>query len=138
MGRKPLNPTGPMTDAERSARRYARLRKSINQKRRRVYKRAVQHELEVKKSASLERRKMSRTAQPLPDGMELRDIDHPHVDLSDIPDSSIPLILTNPPQGAAAEPYWRSVRACWSMAACSLPSGTGRQCRVICGSSTNI
>jgi hypothetical protein len=41
--------------------------------------------------------------------MDLRDIDHPFADLSDIPDSSIPLILTNPPQGEAAEPYWRSL-----------------------------
>ena len=40
MGRKPLNPAGPMTATERSKRRYALKSKFINQRRRRLYKEA--------------------------------------------------------------------------------------------------
>jgi hypothetical protein len=63
----------------------------------------------MKKEASRKRREMSRAAVPLPDGMELRGIDHPAADLSDIPDNSIPLILTMPPAGQAAAPYYRAL-----------------------------
>jgi hypothetical protein len=44
MGRPPLKPTGPMTAAELSARHYARKRKSINRRRRTVYKIATESE----------------------------------------------------------------------------------------------
>jgi N6-adenosine-specific RNA methylase IME4 len=51
MGRPPLNPTGPMTAAELSARHYARKRKSINRRRRTKYKIAVESETRKEKRA---------------------------------------------------------------------------------------
>ncbi len=52
------------------------------------------------------RREASRSAQPLPDGMELR-IGDCREALADVPDNSVPLILTDPPYGDDAEPLYR-------------------------------
>jgi hypothetical protein len=51
MGRPPLNPTGPMTAAERQARRRKRAGKSINRRRRTLYKIANESETKKKKRA---------------------------------------------------------------------------------------
>jgi hypothetical protein len=56
--------------------------------------------------ATEERRAASRNAQPLSDGMELRIGDCRTV-LADVPDHSVPLILTDPPYGDEAEPLYR-------------------------------
>jgi hypothetical protein len=60
-----------------------------------------------KKAARL-RRAASRAALPLTDGMDLRIGDFREV-LADIPDNSVPLILTDPPYGNAAEPLYRGL-----------------------------
>lgn len=52
------------------------------------------------------RRAQSRTAKPIPDGMELRIGDCRQV-LADVADNSVPLILTDPPYGDEAEPLYR-------------------------------
>jgi hypothetical protein len=81
-----------MTAAERSARRYQRLRKSINKRRRAQYKLKV--ESEAKKAArakSIERRLRSRAAVALADGFDLRPT------IIGVADSSVPLILTTAP-----------------------------------------
>jgi hypothetical protein len=52
------------------------------------------------------RRDASREAPELPDGMELR-IGDARIVLADIPDNSLPLILTDPPYGDDAEPLYR-------------------------------
>jgi N6-adenosine-specific RNA methylase IME4 len=54
MGRPPLKPTGPMTAAELAARHYARKRKSINRRRRTLYKIANENEAKKKKRAQRE------------------------------------------------------------------------------------
>jgi hypothetical protein len=54
--------------------------------------------------AAEERRAASRNAQPLPDGMELR-IGDCRTLLADVPDNSVPLILTDPPY--EADPLYR-------------------------------
>jgi hypothetical protein len=100
MGRPTIKKTGPMTGAERQARHYARKRKSINRLRRARRKQAK------KGDAAQLRREASRNAPPLPDGMGLRIGDCRTV-LADIPDNSIPLILTDPPYGDEAEPLYR-------------------------------
>ena len=51
MGRPPLNPTGPMTAAERQARRRARIGKLINRRRRTLYKIATESETRKAKRA---------------------------------------------------------------------------------------
>jgi site-specific DNA-methyltransferase (adenine-specific) len=52
------------------------------------------------------RREASRSAQPLPDGMELRIGDCRAV-LADVPDNSTPLIFTDPPHHREGEPLYR-------------------------------
>src|SRR5215472_11153137 len=96
MGRPTIKKTGPMTPAEREARRRARKRKSINRRRRTLYK------LGKRSASAAARREASRNAPPLPDGAEMRIGDAREV-LADIPDNSIPLILTDPPYGNEAE-----------------------------------
>jgi hypothetical protein len=53
-----------------------------------------------------QRREQSRSAEPLPDGMELRIGDCRTV-LSDIPDSSVALVLTDPPYAEESAPLYR-------------------------------
>jgi hypothetical protein len=67
------------------------------------------------------RRNASRTAKPLADGMELRIGDCREV-LADVPDNSVPLILTDPPYKAEAEPLYRWL-AEWS-ARVLIPGGS--------------
>jgi hypothetical protein len=52
-----------------------------------------------------QRRDESRGAEPLPDGVELR-IGDCRIVLADVPDNSVPLILTDPPYGDEAEPLY--------------------------------
>jgi hypothetical protein len=52
-----------------------------------------------------ERRATSRNAEPLPDGMELR-IGDCRIALADVPDGSVPQILTDPPYGDEAAPLY--------------------------------
>jgi hypothetical protein len=52
------------------------------------------------------RREISRSAPELEDGFELREGDARDV-LADVPASSVPLILTDPPYGDEAEPLYR-------------------------------
>jgi hypothetical protein len=95
-----------MTDAELAARRYARLRKSINRKRRSAYKRITEDEArQAARAAAVERRERSQAAPPVADGFDLRTGDC-RIVLSDIEDNSVPLILTDPPYGNAAEPLY--------------------------------
>jgi hypothetical protein len=102
MGRPTVKKSGePLTPAERQARRRKRVSKSINRRRRMLYRLAKQQN-----SAAQLRREASRNAPPLPDGMELR-IGDCRVVFADIPDNSIPLILTDPPYGNEAEPLYR-------------------------------
>lgn len=54
MGRPPLHPTGPMTAAERQARRRKRTGKSINRRRRTLYKIANESETRKAKRARRE------------------------------------------------------------------------------------
>jgi site-specific DNA-methyltransferase (adenine-specific) len=54
---------------------------------------------------TLERREASRGAVPIPDGMELR-IGDCRQALADVPDNSVPLILTDPPYGDEAGPLY--------------------------------
>jgi len=86
-----------MTAAERSARRYKRLRKSINKRRRAQYKLKVESEAsKAARAKSIERRARSRAAVALADGFDLRRGD-PCMAMADIADSSVPLILTTAP-----------------------------------------
>jgi hypothetical protein len=95
-----------MTTAERQAKRYARLRKSINRKRRAAYKAKKESATkQAARQATQQRRQASRNAQPLPDGFDYRVGDFREV-LADIPDNSVPLILTDPPYEIAALPLW--------------------------------
>jgi hypothetical protein len=55
---------------------------------------------------TVERREASRGATPLPDGAELR-VGDCRVVLADVPDNSVPLVLTDPPYGDDAEPLYR-------------------------------
>jgi hypothetical protein len=83
-----------MTAAERSARRYKPLRKSINKRRRAQYKLKVESEAsKAARAKSIERRARSRAAVELAlaDGFDLR------TGNIDIADSSVPLILTTAP-----------------------------------------
>jgi hypothetical protein len=57
-------------------------------------------------AAAEQRREASRSAAPLPDGMELRIGDCRAV-LADVPDNSAALVLTDPPWGNQAEPLLR-------------------------------
>jgi hypothetical protein len=87
-----------MTAAERQARRRARKGKSINRRRRTLYK--------LKKTApARKRREALRNGMVIPDGMDLR-IGDARIVLADIADDSVPLILTDPPYGNAAEPLY--------------------------------
>jgi N6-adenosine-specific RNA methylase IME4 len=54
MGRKPINPTGPMTAAERQAKRRREKGKSINRRRRTLYKIAVESEAKKAKRSRRE------------------------------------------------------------------------------------
>lgn len=56
--------------------------------------------------ATRERREASRAALPVPDGMDLR-IGDCRLVLADVPDNSVPLILTDPPYGDEAEPLYQ-------------------------------
>jgi DNA methylase len=88
-----------MTAAERQARRRARVKKSMNRRRRTLY--------QLKKTApARERREALRNATPVPDGLELR-IGDARVVLADIPDNSVAAIITDPPYGNQAEPLYR-------------------------------
>jgi hypothetical protein len=100
MARPTIKKTGPMTPAEREARRRARKRKSINRRRRTLYR------LGKRSTAAAERRKASRNAPPLPDRAELRIGDAREV-FADIADESVAAIITDPPYGDAAEPLYR-------------------------------
>jgi hypothetical protein len=99
MGRPPLNSTGPMTATERSKKRYARLKKSINLKIKRRRKRAKESE---GREATRLRREASLAALPIDGGLDYRVGDCREV-LVDIADNSIPLILTDPPYGMKPE-----------------------------------
>jgi hypothetical protein len=55
---------------------------------------------------SEQRRDLSRSAMSLADGVQLRIGDCREV-LADVPDNSVPLILTDPPYGDEAEPLYR-------------------------------
>jgi hypothetical protein len=88
-----------MTAAERQARRRARVKKSINRRRRKLYA--------LKKMApARERREALRNAMVIPDGMDLR-IGDARVVLADIPDNSVAMVLTDPPYGNHAEQLYR-------------------------------
>jgi hypothetical protein len=87
-----------MTDAERQARRRKRVGKLINRIRRKQRR-------EAKRNAP--RRHAHGSTPPIPDGMEQRIGDAREV-LADIADNTVPLILTDPPYGHAAEPLY-----CW-------------------------
>jgi hypothetical protein len=93
---------GPMTHAERQARYRARKRKSINRRRRTLYKLAK--EGDGREAARL-RREASRNAEPLPDGRELRIGDCRKM-LADIPNDSVALVLTDPPYTFEADLLW--------------------------------
>ena len=102
MGRPPLKSTGPMTAAERQARRRKRVGKSMNRQRRTARKLAKEAK---SREASRARYDASRNAAPLPDGMELR-IGDARLVLGDIEPNSVPLILTDPPYGVDAAPLY--------------------------------
>jgi hypothetical protein len=68
MGRKPLKPTGPMTAAERQARRRKRVGKSINHQARRRYK--LKKESAGREATRL-RLEASRYARPIEEGFKL-------------------------------------------------------------------
>jgi DNA modification methylase len=72
----------------------------MNRQARARYKRAKQGE------AARLRREVSRAAEPIPDGLDLR-IGDCRVLFSDIADNSVPLILTDPPYGDDAELLYR-------------------------------
>jgi len=61
---------------------------------------------EIASEETKKRREESRNASPIPDGMDLR-VGDSRVVLADIPDNSVPLILTDPPYGDEAEPLYR-------------------------------
>jgi hypothetical protein len=100
MGRPTIKKTGPMTGAEREARRRKRKGKSINRRRRKLYK--------GKKLSAVAaaRREASRNAPPLPDGAELRIGDCRKV-LNNLENDSVALILTDPPYAADALPLYQ-------------------------------
>jgi hypothetical protein len=56
--------------------------------------------------AEAEARRARSAGLPIPDGMDLR-IGDARIVLADIPDNSVPLILTDPPYGDEAEPLYR-------------------------------
>jgi hypothetical protein len=99
-GRPTIRKDGvPLTGAEREARRRERVAKSINRRRRKLY---ALKKLEPAKA----RREALRNATVIPDGLDLRIGDCREV-LADIEDGTVPLILTDPPYGNAAEPLYR-------------------------------
>jgi hypothetical protein len=100
VGRPAAKKTGPMTPAERQARRRARLRKSINRKRRACYKLAKSSE---GREATRQRREASLHAEPFPEGMEYR-IGDCRVVMDDIADGSVATFITDPPYGRDALP----------------------------------
>ncbi len=110
MGRPPHNPTGPMTPAERQKRwredRRKRVGKSDNRKRRAAYKLAKESaQKQAARAAAVERRAISRAAEPLLDPLDLRIGDCREV-LADVADNSVALILTDPPYAKAADPLY--------------------------------
>jgi hypothetical protein len=70
---------------------------------------------------TMRRRKRSREALPIADGLEFRQGDCRKV-LADVPDASVPLILTDPPYGDEAEPLYQWL-AQWS-ARVLIPGGS--------------
>jgi hypothetical protein len=56
--------------------------------------------------ATRQKRALSRSAEPLPDGMDLRIGDCREV-LADIPDASVALVLTDPPYAGESEPLYQ-------------------------------
>ena len=67
---------------------------------------AVRQEKKLAKAEEFQqKRDASRNAEPLPNGMEVRIGDCRKV-LADIPDNSVPLILTDPPYGDEAQPLY--------------------------------
>lgn len=74
-----------------------------------VRDRALSRDRLLKEAAARDsraRREASRAAEPLVDGMELRIGDAREV-LTDVPDASVHLVLTDPPYGDQAEPLYR-------------------------------
>jgi hypothetical protein len=63
-------------------------------------------EKERRAEETRQRREQSRSAEPLPNGMEMRIGDCRTV-LSDVPDSSVALVLTDPPYAEESEPLYR-------------------------------
>jgi hypothetical protein len=90
MGRHSIFKKGAMTAAQRQARRREKLRREA---------------FAAKCAAGQERRRQSRMAKPIPGGMELRTGDA-RIVLADVPDNSVPLILTDPPYGDEAGPLY--------------------------------
>ena len=62
-------------------------------------------EREAREDAAQARRGRSRSAEPLPDGMDLRIGDAREV-LANVPDESVALVLTDPPYVPEADPLW--------------------------------
>jgi DNA modification methylase len=91
MGRHSIYKKGAMTAAQRQARRREKLRREA---------------FAAKCATTQERRRQSRLAKPVPGGMELR-VGDARIVLADVPDNSVPLILTDPPYGDEAEPLYR-------------------------------
>jgi hypothetical protein len=103
LGRPTIKKTGPMTGAEREARRRKRVGKSINRRRRMLRKQAK----EKGRVATQLRRAADAAAVPLPDGMEYR-IGNNREMYGDIEDATIPVIITDPPYGrdSACNFHW--------------------------------
>lgn len=101
LGRPTIKKSGePLTPAERQARRYGRLHKSINRKRKAHYKQKKQgNTLRQRHQASL-------NAAPLPDGMEYREGDCCEM-FNDIEDEKVAVIITDPAYGNASELHYR-------------------------------
>ena len=76
---------------------------------------------EIAGEETKQRRAQSRAATPLVNGMELR-VGDCRTALADIPDNSVPLILTDPPYGDEAEPLYEWL-AQWS-ARVLIPGGS--------------
>ena len=100
MGRPTIKSTGPMTSAERQARRRARVGKSINRRRRTLRKLAKQGN-----KAQLRREEL-RAALPIADGFDYREGDA-RVELANIPEGTVAMVIADPPYGAGAAPLYR-------------------------------
>jgi hypothetical protein len=98
LGRPTIKKTGPMTGAEREARRRKRIGKSINLARKRKRKRA---KTAPGREATRQQREASLNASPLPEGMEYR-VGDCHVCMDDIDDGTVAAVITDPPYGRDA------------------------------------